>query len=46
VERRRERRGACRVFEGKYESKGPLGRHRSGWVDNIKVDLEELECST
>jgi hypothetical protein len=23
-----------------------LGRPRSGWVDNIKVDLEDLGCST
>jgi hypothetical protein len=31
---------------GKPESKKPLVRPRSGWVDNIKVDLEELGCST
>jgi hypothetical protein len=33
-------------FVGKPESKWPLGRPRSGWIDNIKVDLEELGCST
>jgi hypothetical protein len=33
-------------FEGKNESKRPLGRPRSGWMDNIKVDLEELGFST
>jgi len=33
-------------FEGKHESKRPLGRPRSGWVNNIKVDLEELRFSS
>jgi len=29
---------------GKPEGKRPLGRHRHRWEDNIKMDLQELEC--
>jgi len=29
---------------GKLEEKRPLGRTRRRWEDNIKVDLEEVEC--
>ena len=29
---------------GKTEGKGPLGRTRRRWVDNIKMDLQELGC--
>jgi hypothetical protein len=29
---------------GKPEGKGPLGRPRSRWEDNIKVDLQVVEC--
>jgi hypothetical protein len=29
---------------GKPEGKRPLGRHRSRWEDNIKVDLKEVGC--
>jgi hypothetical protein len=36
-----ERRGAYRVFVGKPNGKRPLGRPRSKWEDNIKVDLQE-----
>jgi hypothetical protein len=28
---------------GKSEGKRPLGRPRSRWVDNIKMDLGEIE---
>jgi hypothetical protein len=28
---------------GKPEGKRPLGRPRSRWVDNIKMDLTEIE---
>jgi hypothetical protein len=28
---------------GKYEGKRPLGRPRSRWEDNIKMDLQEVE---
>ena len=34
----------CRVMVGKPEGKGPLGRPRRRWVDNIKVDLQEVGC--
>jgi hypothetical protein len=27
------------VLVGKPEGKIPLGRHRRGWEDNIKIDL-------
>jgi hypothetical protein len=29
---------------GKPEGKRPFGRPRSGWVDNIKMDLQEGGC--
>jgi hypothetical protein len=29
---------------GKPEGKRPLGRPRRGWVENIKMDLQELGC--
>jgi hypothetical protein len=28
---------------GKPAGERPLGRPRRGWVDNIKMDLEEVE---
>jgi len=34
-----ERRGAYSVIVGKPEGKGPLGRSRIRWVDNIKMDF-------
>ena len=37
-----EERGAYRVLVGKPEGKRPLGRHRSRWVNNIRMDLQEL----
>jgi hypothetical protein len=39
-----ERRGVYRVFVGKPERKRPLGRPRLRWEDNIKMDLQEVEC--
>jgi hypothetical protein len=33
------KRKACRLLVGKPEGKGPLGRPRLRWVDNIKVDV-------
>jgi hypothetical protein len=38
----REKRTAYRLLVGKPEGKRPLGRQRSKWVDNIKMDLKEL----
>jgi hypothetical protein len=37
-----ERRSAYRILVGKPEGKRPLGRPRSRWVDNIKMDLREV----
>jgi len=39
-----ERRGVYRVLVGKTEGKRPLGRPRSRWEDNIKMDLQEVGC--
>ena len=39
-----ERRGVCRLLVGKPEGKRPLGRPRRRWEDNIKMDLQEVEC--
>jgi hypothetical protein len=42
VERKGDKRNAYRILVGKPEGKGPLGRPRRGWVDNIKIDLSEM----
>ena len=39
VARMREGRDVHRVLVGKPEGKGPLGRPRRRWEDNIKMDL-------
>jgi hypothetical protein len=39
-----EERGVYRVLAGKSEGKRPLGRPRRRWVDNIRMDLQELGC--
>ena len=39
-----ERRGVFRFLVGKPEGKRPLGRPRRRWEDNIKMDLQEVEC--
>jgi len=39
-----EERGAYRVLVGKPEGKRPLGRPRRRWVDNIRIDLQEVGC--
>ena len=46
VARMGERRGVYRVLVGKPEGKRPLGRHRHGWEDNIKMDLQEVGCGS
>jgi hypothetical protein len=33
-----------RVLVGKPEGKKPLGRLWCRWEDNIKMDLQEVEC--
>jgi hypothetical protein len=35
-------RGVYRVLVGKPEGKRPLGRRRRRWVDNIRMDLQEV----
>ena len=37
-----EERGVYRVSVGKPEGRRPLGRPRRRWVDNIRMDLEEV----
>jgi hypothetical protein len=37
-----EKRNAYRLLVGKPEGKRPLGRPRRRWVDNIRMDLEEV----
>jgi hypothetical protein len=39
-----ERIGVYRVLVGKREVKRPLGRPRHRWENNIKVNLQEVEC--
>jgi len=44
VARMGEERGVYRVLFGKPEGRRPLGRPRSKWVDNIRMDLHEVGC--
>ena len=39
-----EGRGVYRVLVGKSEGKRPLERPRHRWVDNIRMDLQEVGC--
>jgi len=39
-----EERGVYRVLVGKPEGRRPLGRPRHRWVDNIRMDLQEVGC--
>ena len=39
-----EESGAYRVLLGKTERKRSLGRSRRRWVDNIRMDLQEVGC--
>jgi hypothetical protein len=38
----REKRNPYRLLVGKPEGKNPLSRPRRRWVDNIRMDLEEV----
>ena len=38
------RGGVYRVLVGKPEGRRPLGRPRRRWVDNIRMDLQEVGC--
>ena len=44
VARMGEERGVYRVLLGKPEGRRSLGRPRRRWVDNIRMDLQEVEC--
>jgi hypothetical protein len=35
-------RGKYRIMVRKPEGNRPLGRHKSRWEDNIKIDLQEV----
>jgi hypothetical protein len=39
-----EEKGAYRFLVGKPEGKSPLGRPRRRWVDNIRMNLQEVGC--
>ena len=39
-----EERRVYRVLVGKLEGRRPLGRPRHKWVDNIRLDLQEVGC--
>ena len=39
-----EEREGYSVLVGKPEGKRPLGRPRCRWVDNIRMDLQEVGC--
>jgi hypothetical protein len=42
VARMGEVRGAYNILVGRREGRGPLGRPRRRWEDNIKMDLREI----
>ena len=44
VARMWEKRSIYWVLVGKPEGKGPLGRPRRRWDDNIKMDFQEVGC--
>ena len=44
VARMAEERGVYRVLVGKLAGKSPLGRPTRRWVDNIRLDLQEVGC--
>ena len=44
VARMGEERRVYRVLLGKPEGRRPMGRRRHRWVDNIRMDLQEVGC--
>jgi len=44
VARMGEERGVCRFLVGKPEGRRPMGRPRRRWVDNIRMDIQEVGC--
>ena len=45
IKRMGEERGVYGVLVGKPEGRRPLWRPRRRWVDNIRMDLQEVGCS-
>jgi len=45
VARMGEKRGVYSVLVGKPAGRRPLGRPRRRWVDNIRMDLQEVGCA-
>ena len=41
-----EGRSAFKILTGKPTGKRPLGRLRSRWEDNIRMDLKEIGTNT
>jgi len=39
-----EERGVYKIWVGKLVGRIPLGRPRRRWVDNIRMDLQEVGC--
>ena len=39
-----EEKGVYRVLVGKPEGRRPMGRPRRRWVDNIRMNLQEVGC--
>jgi len=44
VARKGEERRVYRILLGKPEGRRPLGISRRRWVDNIRIDLQEVIC--
>ena len=44
VARMGEETGVYRVLVGKPEGRRPMGRPRRRWVDNVRMDLQEVGC--
>jgi len=44
VARMGEERAVYRVLLGKPEGRRPLGRPRCRWINNIRLDLQEVGC--
>ena len=44
VARMSKERGVYRFLVGKPKGKRPLGKPRRRWVDNIRMDLQEMRC--
>ena len=44
VARMGEEREVYRVLVGKTEGRRPMGRPRRSWVNNIRMELQEVGC--